>query len=137
MNTERLIETVFLVCISVGYIAASDSMAQNMEKGTDTVQSSISTKLTRPILRDESVKVHDPKRKQTIKNDERFGDEEDDLDSCDDMPFSFDRKKLLSFFDRQRHAELSEQRQDQYNKDIKPQPFKKSKKPKKKTQDSE
>lgn len=137
MNTERLIESVFFVCISVGYITASDPMAQNMEKGTNAVQSSISTQSTRPISRDESVREHDPKRKQTIKNDERFGDEEEDLDSCDDVPSSFDKKKLLSFFDRQRHAELSEQRQDQYNKGIKPQPFKKAKKAKKKTQNNE
>lgn len=127
MKTEKVIEAVFVICISVGYIAASDPMAQNIEK-EESMQSSVSTETARPISRDESVRTYDPKRKQAMKNDERFGDEEEDLDSCDDMPFSLDKKKQLSLFDTQRHAQLSVQRQDQYNKDIRPQPFKKAKK---------
>ena len=57
MNTKKVIEAVFVTCISVGYVTASDPMAQNLlENSAPKQQSTVSTEQVRPVTRDEKVR---------------------------------------------------------------------------------
>ncbi len=57
MNTKKVIEAVFVTCISVGYVTASDPMAQNLlENSAPKQQSRVSTEQVRPVTRDEKVR---------------------------------------------------------------------------------
>lgn len=56
MNTKKVIEAAFVTCISVGYITASDPMAQNILENSASKQLTISTKQVRPVTRDEKVR---------------------------------------------------------------------------------
>lgn len=90
MNTKKVIEAAFVTCISVGYITASDPMAQNILENSASKQLTISTKQVRPVTRDEKVRKPidiDPnsglpilKTEEDNSNDyyEYFGEEENE-----------------------------------------------------------
>ena len=95
MKTEKIIEAAFFACVSVGYIAASNPMAQNIGENLGSKQTTVSTQQqVRPVNRHEKVrkpidvvdidpdsglpifKIKDESNKDDDFSNEYFGEEE-------------------------------------------------------------